>query len=292
MNDAQVSFGVTHFSGLELGDARLSRRLPVLVNQLLEHATGTIPEKFSRPADREAFYRLCNAEGVTHASVLTTHFSNTLQLLQQATTYRLVIHDATNLDYSNHKSLKSLGQIGNGGGRGYLVHNSLVVDPKNRNVLGLASQMLHTRITHDGIYKRLASNSGVARILCGDFNSPQLETRGGRVITWGEHEVEGQFVCRGRYRGRTGKEWDMGERSVLQGLAEFDLHDVFRGLHGFGVEAFSWYLRRQGKTIGRRFDHIFASRRFSVRGCDYLHALREAKLSDHSPIEADLDGPR
>ncbi|MFN5530123.1 MAG: IS4 family transposase [Planctomycetaceae bacterium] len=150
MNDAQVSFGVTHFSGLELGDARLSRRLPVLVNQLLEHATGTIPEKFSRPADREAFYRLCNAEGVTHASVLTTHFLNTLQLLQQATTYRLVIHDATNLDYSNHKSLKSLGQIGNGGGRGYLVHNSLVVDPKNRNVLGLASQLLHTRITHEG----------------------------------------------------------------------------------------------------------------------------------------------
>ena len=146
--------------------------------------------------------------------------------------------------------------------------------------------------TFDGIYKRLASNSGVARILCGDFNSPQLETRGGRVITWGEHEVEGQFVCRGRYRGRTGEEWDMGERSVLEGLAEFDLHDVFRGLHGFGVEAFSWYLRRQGKTIGRRFDHVFASRRFSVRGCDYLHALRKAKLSDHSPIEADLDGPR
>jgi exonuclease III len=146
--------------------------------------------------------------------------------------------------------------------------------------------------TFNRIYKRLASNSGVARILCGDFNSPQLETRGGRVITWGEHEVDGQFVCWGRYRGRTGEEWAMGERSVLQGLAEFDLHDVFRGLHGFGVQAFSWYLRRQGKTIGRRFDHVFASRRFSVRGCDYLHALRKAKLSDHSPIEADLDGPR
>lgn len=81
--------------------------------------------------------------------------------------------------------------------------------------------------TFDGIYKRLASNSGVARILCGDFNSPQLETRGGRVITWGEDEVEGQFVCWGKYKGRTGKEWDVGERSVLQGLAEFDLHDVF-----------------------------------------------------------------
>ena len=61
MNDTELSFGATHFSGLELGDARLSRRLPILVNRLLEHATGTIPEKFSRPADREAFYRLCNA---------------------------------------------------------------------------------------------------------------------------------------------------------------------------------------------------------------------------------------
>lgn len=150
MNDTELSFGATHFSGLELGDARLSRRLPILVNRLLEHATGTIPEKFSRPADREAFYRLCNAEGVTHSSVLTTHFANTLQVLQQATTYLLIIHDSTTLDYSNHKSLKALGQVGNGNGRGYLVHNSLVVDPECRNVLGLVNQILHTRITHNG----------------------------------------------------------------------------------------------------------------------------------------------
>jgi exonuclease III len=146
--------------------------------------------------------------------------------------------------------------------------------------------------TFHGIYKRLAHNSEVARILCGDFNSPQKETPDGRVITWGEDEVNGQIVCWGRYKGRTGKEWDAGERSVLEGLADFDVHDAFRRLHGFGVEAFSWYLTRKGTAIGRRFDHILASRRFSVLGCNYLHALREAKLSDHSPIEADLDGPR
>ena len=146
--------------------------------------------------------------------------------------------------------------------------------------------------TFHGIYKRLARTSGVARLLCGDFNAPQRETSDGRVITWGEDEVEGQIACWGKYGGRTGKEWDAGERSVLQGLAKFDLHDAFRGLHGFGVQAFSWYLKRKQKTIGRRFDHIFVSRRFKVLACDYLHQIRAANLSDHSPVEAHLDGPR
>ena len=146
--------------------------------------------------------------------------------------------------------------------------------------------------TFNGIFSYLARASPVARILCGDFNSPQRETADGQVVTWGQDEVDGRFVPWGRYKGGTGNEWDDGERSVLVGLAKFDLHDVFRGLHGFGVEDFSWYLKRNGKIVGRRFDHVFASRQFKILDCRYLHALREAGLSDHSPIAAQLEGPR
>jgi exonuclease III len=145
--------------------------------------------------------------------------------------------------------------------------------------------------TFNGIFRRLARVSPVARILCGDLNSPQCETADGQVVTWGQKLLDGCSVTRGKYKGRTGKEWDEGERSVLVGLADFDLYDVFRGLHGFGREDFSWHLRRKGETIRRRFDHLFASRRFGVRSCQYLHRCRESGLSDHSPIAARLEVP-
>ena len=58
----------------------------------------------------------------------------------------LLIHDTTDLDFSGHKTLENdLGQIGNGGGKGFLCHNSLAVDPQRREVLGLVSQLLHCR---------------------------------------------------------------------------------------------------------------------------------------------------
>ena len=57
----------------------------------------------------------------------------------------LVLHDSTELDYTTHFALTGLGQIGNGNHRGYICHNSLAVDPKNREVLGLLNQVLHHR---------------------------------------------------------------------------------------------------------------------------------------------------
>lgn len=101
-------------------------------------------------------------------------------------------------------------------------------------------------------------------------------------MTWGQTEKpNGHIVTK---RGH--KTWDAGERSVIEGLAEFDLADVFRSLYGYEVQEFSWYFRRKGETISkRRFDHIFASRKLNPVKCCYVHALREQGLSDHSAIE-------
>jgi hypothetical protein len=57
----------------------------------------------------------------------------------------LIIHDTTELDYSQRHSLKQLGPIGGGYNRGYLCHNSLVVEPESRHVVGLINQVLHRR---------------------------------------------------------------------------------------------------------------------------------------------------
>jgi exonuclease III len=86
----------------------------------------------------------------------------------------------------------------------------------------------------------------------------------------------------------TGDRWDAAERNVLKGLAPFDLPNVFPTLHGYGVAEWSWYWQGKGRRIGRRFDHVFASRRLHAVRCQYLHAFREMGLSDHSPIEVDF----
>ncbi|MGO9471750.1 MAG: endonuclease/exonuclease/phosphatase family protein [Isosphaeraceae bacterium] len=144
--------------------------------------------------------------------------------------------------------------------------------------------------TFEGVFDRLAVATKTRRILCGDFNSPKAETPDGETITWGQKQVGDRFECWGKWRGGSGEDWDRAERSVLRDLADFDLADVYRNLHGFEREDFSWYLRRKGRSIGRRFDHVFASRALHPTGCRYLHFVREGGLSDHSALEVEFAG--
>jgi len=128
-----------------LGDVRRNRRLPELVDRIIQKPGGTLPSMLPRAADTEAFYRLCEAEAVTHAAVLAPHRALMLNKLQKTRKFLLVLHDTTELDYTAHSSLTDLGQIGNGGRRGLLAHHSLVVDVDQGHALGLAQQILHRR---------------------------------------------------------------------------------------------------------------------------------------------------
>lgn len=156
-----------HFAGVDLGDERRDRRLPQLVDELARHPAGTLPQKLSRPADLEAFYRLCDADDVTHAAVLAPHRQRVLQNLQSTRKFLLVVHDGTEWDFSKRRALKRLGQIGNGHGRGYIVYHSLVVDPRCGAVLGLANQILHTRphvLRHEGLADKRQRESRESRL--------------------------------------------------------------------------------------------------------------------------------
>ena len=136
--------------------------------------------------------------------------------------------------------------------------------------------------TFEGVYKFLANNNDIPRILCGDFNSPKVETNSGYVVTWGQKILkDGQF----KFTDKEGR-WDAGERSVIQGLAEYNLYDIFRLLNGYKLQEFSWLLKRKGKIIARRrFDHIFAAKSLNPITCRYINEFRLNGLSDHSAIE-------
>jgi hypothetical protein len=140
-----MAFGQTHFRRAKLGDQRRTRRLIHTADQMISHPGGTLPKMMQCPARLEAFYRLCNRPEVTHEAVMASHYELTRQRMIEQQGVTLIIHDTTELDYSGLKSIGDLGPIGNGSGRGYLCHNSLAVDPSTREVLGLCSQILHTR---------------------------------------------------------------------------------------------------------------------------------------------------
>jgi len=138
-----------------------------------------------------------------------------------------------------------------------------------------------------GVYDRLAHKSPHLRILCGDFNTPQEELSDGRIVTWAQRYVEERkevFTSK-KIEGRNGADWDQGERHILEGLEDFGLVEVYRRVHGYRTDDFSWL---DNKGQGRRYDHIFASIKLRPVGCTYLHNLRESGLSDHSPLEVNF----
>src|SRR4051794_7913165 len=147
LTDTAASFGSLHFGEAQLGDVRRTRRLVRAADAIVQHPGGTLPQKLHDPYPLDALYRLANRKEVTHAAVLEPHRQHTLAAMRAARGPVLVIHDTTELDYTSLRSLTGLGQIGNGGGRGYECHNALAVHAPTRAVLGLANQILARRDT-------------------------------------------------------------------------------------------------------------------------------------------------
>ena len=73
---------------------------------------------------------------------------------------------------------------------------------------------------------------------------------------------------------------------MLRELSAYDLHDVYRRLHGYAEqtweEGWSWCYRERFKY---RFDHVFASETLFPMQAQYLHSFLELRLSDHRPLE-------
>jgi hypothetical protein len=144
--ETEVSLGQAIFGHAELGDKRRTARLVETFDLMQRHPGGTLPDKLSTPADLRAFYRLCDADEVTHAAILAAARQYTLARIADCSGPVVIVQDATELDYSTLSSLADdLGQIGNGGCRGYVCQNVLAIDADSREVLGLVDQILHHR---------------------------------------------------------------------------------------------------------------------------------------------------
>ena len=82
--------------------------------------------------------------------------------------------------------------------------------------------------------------SPVARVVCGDLNTPRRELESGEVVSFARDS-------RGRLRPERGREWDEAELGVVPGLRDLGYRDAYRSLHGYGSREPSWtWQRSQG----------------------------------------------
>ncbi len=110
------------------------------------HPGGTLPDKLSTPGDLRAFYRLCDADDVTHAAIIAAARQYTFAKIADCPGSVLMLHDATELDFTSlHSLADDLGQIGTGFNRGFICQNVLAVAADTGEVLGLVDQILHCR---------------------------------------------------------------------------------------------------------------------------------------------------
>jgi hypothetical protein len=92
------------FGHAELGDRRRTARLVATFDQMRRHPGGSLPDKLASPADLKALYRLCASSRVTHQALIASMRQYTFGRIADQDGPVLIIHDATELDYSNTSS--------------------------------------------------------------------------------------------------------------------------------------------------------------------------------------------
>jgi exodeoxyribonuclease III len=134
-------------------------------------------------------------------------------------------------------------------------------------------------LTHEAVFRHLAGARGQPRLVCGDLNTPRREHPDGSVWTFAR-------TRNGVLRTERGERWDAAETALIRGLEPHGFRDAFRDRHGHELKEVSWTWPRGG---GYRLDHLIVSSEIAVKECEYIHEWRtELKLSDHSPLRAEL----
>jgi hypothetical protein len=129
------------FGQCQLGDRRRTARLVHYAAQAASDPSSSTPRQTECWDDCKAAYRLIDNEDVSFAAITTPHYRTTRA--RSVGTW-LLISDTTETHFPG-KHVRGLGPTGNGGGRGFLLHSSLMVRPDGAEIVGLAGQVIHYR---------------------------------------------------------------------------------------------------------------------------------------------------
>ena len=136
------SWAQQQFSSCELGDRRRTKRLIEVAEQVANNPSGSFPKQMNVWSNVKAAYRLFATDDVTFRAVAEPHWKQTRQCKPGR---YLVLGDTTELDFGYQREIAGLAPVGPGNGRGFLLHNGILVDAENKAVLGVAGQTIHYR---------------------------------------------------------------------------------------------------------------------------------------------------
>jgi len=129
----------------DFGDQRVTARAVAIGTKMVVHPDQSLPAQMQDPAMLRAAYRFLDNYYVTMEKLLMPHRQQTLAAAGRVPVV-LMVEDTTELDYTQHRSTKDLGPIGNGRGQGLLLHSTLGIVPDTREVLGVAHAQAVLRV--------------------------------------------------------------------------------------------------------------------------------------------------
>jgi hypothetical protein len=137
---APAAWAVQTFGDVQLGDPRRRRRVLQVAAALAQDPSASLPVQLQDLAALKGGYHLLHSPHITHHALSQPHWTATRDAAGQQDLV-LLVGDLMLLDYSHHPTTRGLGPIGDGRGRGYVVHSVLALTPAPRQVLGLAHQI-------------------------------------------------------------------------------------------------------------------------------------------------------
>lgn len=138
------SWATEQFAACELGDKRRTKRLIQIAQRVADNPAASFCEQHPSWSDLKPVYRLFDQSDVTFAAVAGPHWEQTKCVPRGR---YLVINDTTEIDFGGRRQIEGLSEIGNGSGRGFLLHNAVLVAAESQEILGVAGQTIHYRQT-------------------------------------------------------------------------------------------------------------------------------------------------
>lgn len=132
---------VKDFPTLDLGDKRRDERFVRIIENIVRHPGGSIPEHNERWYDTKATYEFFKNEDIKLEAITAAISAFGASQIEQQKL--LVIHDTSTISY-NDLQAEGLGYIDNAVGKGFFCHSSIAATV-NGLPLGLLNQLIWTR---------------------------------------------------------------------------------------------------------------------------------------------------
>jgi hypothetical protein len=132
----------SNFGSCDLGDARRTKRLVKIADNMLAAPEKSLPQQNVEWADVKAAYRFFANENNTFERIAAPHWQQTRQTNPGR---YLLISDTTDVDHYSHEATTGLGLLGDGRGRGMQLHNCLMYDSSREQIRGSAGSLVYYR---------------------------------------------------------------------------------------------------------------------------------------------------